>query len=108
VPDKGTFRNPLIHEIAKKVKRSAQKKYQDKEIKLFFDPSHSLGPKMRDQIPAAIIAALKMTDDAGFLYDGILVETGTSKTDTDQHITIAELQAVINEVAKFRIILERD
>lgn len=97
VPDKGNYRNAPVHTIAKRVKKNSGNK-------LFFDPSHSYGPKMRDDIPQAIIDAMKMQlDDNEYVYDGVLVETGTSSTDTDQHITIAELKDVIREIAKFRI-----
>ncbi len=108
VPDKGIYRSPVVHQSAKRVKNSAKRKYPNKDIRLFFDPSHSLGPKMREQIPAAIVDALKLRNGEEYLYDGLLVETGTSTTDTEQHITLTELRKVIDEIAKFRIIMERE
>ena len=48
------------------------------------------------------IEAMRMTVDNQFLYTGILVETGTSITDTKQHITVDELQLMLNEISKFR------
>lgn len=96
VPDKGNYRNAPVHMIARRVKQTTGNT-------LFFDPSHSYGPKMRDEIPKAIIDALKMKlNEEEYVYDGVLVETGTSSTDTDQHITVAELKDVIKEVSKWR------
>jgi hypothetical protein len=96
VPGKGNFRNAPVHHIAKRVKK-------DSNVKLFFDPSHSYGPKMRDHIVTAVIDAMKMkTADDEFLYDGVLIETGTSSTDTEQHITIDELRLLTAEIAAFR------
>ncbi len=96
VPGKGNFRSAPVHHIAKRVKN-------DTNVKLFFDPSHSYGPKMRDHIVSAVIAAMKMkTSDDEFLYDGVLIETGTSSTDTEQHITVDELRMLTAELAKFR------
>lgn len=96
VPGKGNFRNAPVHAIAKRVKK-------DTKVKLFFDPSHSYGPKMRDNIVEAVVAAMKMKISGDeFLYDGVLIETGTSTTDTDQHITVLELQKLTRELARFR------
>lgn len=96
VPGKGNFRNAPVHHIAKRVKK-------DSGVKLFFDPSHSYGPKMRDHIVIAVVEAMKMkADNNTFLYDGVLVETGTSTTDTEQHITVDELRTLTSELAKFR------
>jgi 3-deoxy-D-arabino-heptulosonate 7-phosphate (DAHP) synthase len=102
---KGDFRNAVFHNLARRTKIAVEAKYPDKKIRLFFDPSHSYGPKLKAQIPSAIVEAMKMTISEGeHLYDGILVETGTSQTDTEQHITVAELEWVVQELAKFRII----
>ena len=102
VPGKGNYRNAPVHTIAKRVKK-------DTGVKLYFDPSHSYGPKMRDDIPQAIIEAMKMkTSDNEYVYDGVLVETGTSSTDTDQHITIAELRDVIGGIASERELVSPD
>lgn len=96
VPEKGDFRNALVHNVAKRTKLATG-------CKLYFDPSHSYGPKLRDKIPQGIIEALRMKiDEYNYLYDGVLVETGNSKTDTDQHITIKELEDTLKEVSKFR------
>ncbi|CAN5173083.1 hypothetical protein BH09PAT2_BH09PAT2_00690 [soil metagenome] len=95
VPGKGNYRNAPVHKIAKRVKKNTG-------VKLFFDPSHSFGPKMRDSIPQAVIEAMKMTLDGQYLYDGVLIETGTSATDTDQHITMDELREIVKEIATFR------
>jgi len=96
VPGKGDFRNALIHNISKRVKK-------DKHVKLFFDPSHTYGPKLRSQIVDATTNAMrmKMSDDE-FLYDGVLIEVGNSKTDTEQHVTISELEGMVKNISKFR------
>lgn len=96
VPEKGDHRNALVHEV---VKRLAKKVPQAGR---FFDPSHSLGPKLRDNIVQTTIEAMKMTVGNDFLYTGILIEAGTSTTDTNQHITIDELKLMLNEIGKFR------
>ena len=102
ITGKGKFRNIPIHESAVKVKKKTG-------IKMFFDPSHSLGPFLRDQIVDQTISATQMqTSNGEFLYDGILIEVGTSKTDTEQHITIEELQRICDEVAQFRNLIGPD
>ncbi len=96
VPGKGNFRNAPVHHIAKRVKK-------DTNVKLFFDPSHSFGPKLRDHIVEAVINAMEMkTEDDEYLYDGVLIETGTSSTDTEQHITVDELRFLTKQLAKKR------
>lgn len=93
---KGKFRYPPVHDSAEKVKKISGRK-------MFFDPSHSFGKLLRDEIVKETIIAMKMkTADDDYLYDGILIEVGTSQTDTDQHITLEELQELCNEIAKFR------
>jgi len=95
-PGKGNYRNIPIHQIAKRTKLTTG-------AKLYFDPSHIYGSKMRDDIVDATIAAMKMKiDESTYLYDGILIETGTSKTDTDQHISLIELEGLVTQLAKFR------
>ncbi len=99
LPDKGQYRNLPIHQTAKRTKV----RHADSNIKLFFDPSHSLGPKMRDQMVEETVKAMKMKiDEDTFLYDGILIEVGTAKCDTLQHITLPEMQNMIDELAEFR------
>jgi hypothetical protein len=99
LPDKGEFRNLPIHFAAQRTKiRNAHR-----NLSLFFDPSHSLGPKMRDKIVDMTVEAMKMKiNDNEFLYDGVLVEVGTAKCDTHQHITVAELQNLADRLAEFR------
>lgn len=85
VEGKGKFRHLPVHDSAEKVKKM-------KGVKMFFDPSHTHGRFMRDQIVEQAVLAMQMkTGDGEYLYDGILIEVGTSKTDTEQHITIEEL-----------------
>ena len=94
--EKGNYRSLPIHCCAKRVKQSTG--YQ-----MMFDPSHSFGPKLRDKIVDGTIEAMKMKLDNGdWLYDGALIEVGTSTTDTEQHITINELSNIIDELSKFR------
>lgn len=95
-PDKGNYRNIPVHEIARKVKHKVP------EAKLYFDPSHSLGPKLRDSIVEETIKVMRMMDGNNFLYDGILIEVGTSQSDTAQHITVNELEGMMKELARFR------
>ncbi len=96
VAGKGKFRYLPVHDSAGKVKKMTG-------VKMFFDPSHSLGRFLRDQIVDQTILAMEMkTNEGEYLYDGILIEVGTSKTDTEQHITIEELQKLCDEIAKFR------
>lgn len=92
------FRSTPIHNIASSTKENTG-------TKLFYDPSHSLGPKLRHRIVKDTIAAMKLTHNGTYLYDGILIEVGNSKTDTDQHITHEELHALVRELSKFRRLL---
>jgi hypothetical protein len=96
IENRGDYRNFPSHESAKIVKKMTG-------TKMFFDPSHSLGSKLRDKIVEYTINSMKMTnDDGSFVYDGILVEVGDSVTDTKQHITIDELRHLCLEISKFR------
>jgi 3-deoxy-D-arabino-heptulosonate 7-phosphate (DAHP) synthase len=98
VPQKGHFRNAPVHEIVKRVKRA------DPKLKIYFDPSHSFGPKLRDKIVQGTIDAMKLTVNGSFLYEGVLIETGTSPSDTNQHITVKELQQMVTQLSDFRLI----
>jgi hypothetical protein len=95
VSEKGDHRNMPVHEIARRVKRATG-------AKLYFDPSHAYGAKMRGAIVPETVKAMQMKDGNGYLYSGILIEVGTSQTDTGQHITVAELQRMVDELAVFR------
>ena len=103
LPDKGDYRNLPIHYTAMRTK------LRNPSVKLYFDPSHSLGPKMRDVIVAKTVEAMKMKtpDGTEFVYDGILIEVGTAKCDTHQHITVAELDQMAQELAEFRTLVGR-
>lgn len=102
VAGKGDYRNQPIHQTAARVKTTTG-------IRMFFDPSHSLGPKMRNQIVDATIAAMQMhMPDGSPLYDGALVEAGDSQTDTGQHITLDELGIMCQEIAKTRTLVGPD
>ena len=96
IAESGMYRNMPLHESAKKIK-------QITGAKMYFDPSHSFGPKLRDKIVLGTLHAMKMMfSENEYLYDGILIEAGTSKTDSGQHITHSELQELVNELAGFR------
>lgn len=94
------YRNFPVHELCKRVKSNIKNE-------MFLDPSHIAGPKKRSEIVDFTIDAMKIKHElGGFLYDGILLETGTSKSDTDQHITHLELEEIISKVSSFRKIHE--
>ena len=96
VANKGDYRSLPVHHVAKNAKLATR-------AKLFFDPSHSYGSHLRDSIVKGTIEAMKIKiDEDNFLYDGILIEAGHARTDTEQHITIKELQFMCNELVKFR------
>ena len=96
VPGKGEFRNAVVHNIAQRVKKTTG-------AKLFFDPSHSYGPRLRSQIVRAVVEAMRMKKSSDeFLYDGVLVEVGTSVTDAEQHISVQELRELVSVLATFR------
>jgi hypothetical protein len=96
VPGKGNYRNAIAHEIMKRVKPRVP------HAKMYFDPTHSIGPKMRHKIIEETIAAMKMKVGNEFLYDGLLMEAGTSPTDTDEHVTTKELHDLVQELSTFR------
>jgi len=99
VAESGLYRNLPLHYSAMKVKELSGKK-------MYFDPSHTFGPKMKDKIVEGTLDAMKMMlNPDEYLYDGILIEAGTSDTDTQQHITHGELQKLMTELSKFRDIV---
>lgn len=101
VPGKNDYRNAPVHNIAMQMKKTTG-------AQVYYDPSHAHGPKMRHSIPEETIAAMKLkTDETTYLYDGILIEVGTSSTDTEQHISIEELQIMVDELATFRDLKSR-
>ncbi len=70
---------------------------------VWIDPSHIFGKALRDEIVERTLEALELRlDDGRYLYDGLLVEVGTSQTDTDQHITIEELEGLIEAIKRQR------
>jgi len=96
VPEKGDLRSLPLHAVAKRTKEKTG-------ARLFFDPSHSYGPKMRGEIKDAAIKAAKMkVNDNEYLYDGILIEVGKSQIDSKQHISIKELEDLVKELSNFR------
>lgn len=98
VPEKGPYRNLPVHKVAERTKASLPD-----GVRMYFDPSHTLGPKKRDEIVEATIEALLLRDGKNnFIYDGALIEAGNSTTDTDQHLTLDEVEILARELARFR------
>ncbi len=96
VHDKKNFRNVPIHNTAGRVKLATG-------CRLYFDPSHVHGPRMKEEIVPATIRAMNMKiSNDEYLYDGILIEVGSSRTDTEQHISINELAEIAERVREFR------
>ena len=96
VPRNHDYRNAIAHEIMKRIKQKAP------FAKMYFDPTHTIGPKMRHTIVDETISAMKLKVGEDFLYDGLLIEAGTSPTDSDEHVTIEELQFLVKELSSFR------
>ncbi len=96
VPREGDSRNAIAHEIMKRVKQKVP------GIKMYFDPTHSIGPKLRHTIVDETIAAAKIQIDNNFLYDGLLMEAGNSPTDTAEHVTVDELKQLVIDLSTFR------
>lgn len=96
VPGRGDYRNAIAHEIMKRVKTKLP------QAKMFFDSTHSIGPKMRHRIVTETMEAMTLTVGDNYLYDGLLMEAGDSPTDTDEHVTIKELDQLVKDLSKFR------
>jgi 3-deoxy-D-arabino-heptulosonate 7-phosphate (DAHP) synthase len=96
VPRQADYRNAIAHEIMKRVKPKVPK------AQMYFDPTHTIGPKLKHIIVDETIAAMKLKSGDGFLYDGVLIEAGTSPTDAGEHLTIDELKYLVKELSKFR------
>ncbi|MCX7955495.1 MAG: hypothetical protein N2593_00055 [Patescibacteria group bacterium] len=93
---KDAYRNFPVHKNVEKIKQKIK-------AKIFFDPSHIHGPKLKHKIIKETIKAMKMKiNNNEYLYDGILIEVGTSKTDTNQHISLKETEILIKELSSFR------
>ena len=102
LPNKGEYRNLPIHLTAMRTK------LKNPGIELLYDPSHALGPKMRDKIIDKTVEAMKMrVDDENYLYDGVLIEVGTAKCDTHQHISVEELKELVQKLSEFRTFAPR-
>jgi hypothetical protein len=98
VPGRGEYRNAIIHEIMKRIKMKIPK-----SNRLYFDPTHTIGPVMRHKIIDEIIRSMKMKIGDEFLYDGILMEAGSSSpVDLGEHVTIDELKQLVVDLSKFR------
>ncbi|MEA3357402.1 MAG: hypothetical protein U9Q67_03110, partial [Patescibacteria group bacterium] len=88
-------RNLPVHEIAYKVKKTTG-------TKLYFDPSHIYGPRLKGRIIDETLQALALVVQNEFLYDGLLIEVGDSRTDSAQHISIADLTNLCQRLSLFR------
>jgi len=96
IPDKNDYRNIAVHQTAARVK-------QRTNSPMMYDPSHIHGAKLRDSIVQKTIEAMHIKMQSGqYLYDGILVEVGTAKSDTAQHLTLEELHTLCQRIAEFR------
>lgn len=96
VDGKGDYRNKPDHEIVKRVKQITGRK-------MFFDPSHICGHKLKNAIVQQTLDAINMKDlDGDYLYEGILIEVGSSQTDTDQHISVKELRSLLKGISRTR------
>jgi hypothetical protein len=97
VPGKGDYRNAIIHHIMKRVKSRIP------HGKIYFDPTHTIGPVMRHKIIDEIIEAMNLKVGNEFLYDGLLIEAGSSSpVDIGEHITVAELKELVTTLSTFR------
>jgi 3-deoxy-D-arabino-heptulosonate 7-phosphate (DAHP) synthase len=92
ITQKGNYRYAPSHKSAARIKKLTG-------CEMLFDPSHSFGKLMRDEIVSRTIEAMKLKTEDGYLYDGIMIEVGTSPTDTDQHITIDEFKALCKSLS---------
>jgi len=96
IPDKNNYRNVPVHYAASRVKNASKSS-------MLYDPSHIHGPKKRDEIVQKTVEAMKLKNlDGDYLYDGVLVEVGTAKSDTDQHLSLRELHTLCQQLAEFR------
>ncbi|MCL1857329.1 MAG: hypothetical protein FWF84_06815 [Kiritimatiellaeota bacterium] len=96
IATKGHYRNLPLHNLAARVKLNTG-------AKMFFDPSHSFGPKMREHIVQGTVNAMLLkTPNGDYIYDGILIEAGSSQTDTAQHVTLDELRTLAQKLVKIR------
>ncbi|HVA96756.1 MAG TPA: hypothetical protein VND99_03810 [Candidatus Acidoferrales bacterium] len=104
VPGRGDYRNAITHEIMKRIKKKIPK-----SNRLYFDPTHSIGPVMRHKIIDEIISAMQLRSGNEYLYDGILMEAGSSSpVDLGEHVTLAELKELVKDLSSFRVLRSPD
>jgi 3-deoxy-D-arabino-heptulosonate 7-phosphate (DAHP) synthase len=102
VKHKGDYRSLPVHDIAIRAKSQTN-------LGLYFDPSHSLGSKLRDRIVDETVEVMKMrTKDGSYVYNGLLIEVGKAQTDMDQHITVREYKELAQKLSTFRDIVPAD
>lgn len=99
VYNKGDYRSLPVHDKAQKIKEITK-------AKVYFDPSHALGPKLRHKIAGAVIKAMKIKiNKTDYLYDGILIEVGHSQTDADQHLSVDEFKELCHHLSEIRTLI---
>lgn len=93
---KAPFRNIPNHVASMRMKALG--------YEVFFDPSHTFGKDLRDEIVQRTLEVLEMRapGEEEYLYSGILIEVGNSQTDTGQHISIIELRELIAGIRRQR------
>jgi hypothetical protein len=101
IEDKGDYRNLPIYFTAERIKKKR------KNVKLYFDPSHSLGPLLREHIIEETVKACNRVifnsqGQLEYAIDGILLEVGTAQCDTDQHLTVEEFYRLCHLLAETR------
>jgi hypothetical protein len=97
VPGRGDYRNAIIHHIMKRVKSKIP------HGKIYFDPTHTIGPVMRHKIVDEIIESMRLKVGNEFLYDGLLMEAGSSSpVDIGEHLTIKELRELVDTLSEYR------
>lgn len=98
VPGRGNYRTAQIHEVMKRIKERAR------HAKIFFDPTHSIGPKMRHVIFDETVNAMKIKNNNGeYLYDGLLIESASSSpVDFGEHLSLPELELLVSALCGFR------
>lgn len=97
VPGRGDYRNAQVHEVMKRIK------IRIPNAKIFFDPTHSIGPQMRHVIFDEALEAMRTKVDSSYLYDGLLIEAASSSpVDIGEHLTLEELKLLVNQLETFR------
>lgn len=107
VPEKGDYRNLPLHQTTARVKAAVQALYPGLEILAYIDPSHTNGKARRREIVEFTLESMALQHEGEFVYDGVLIEAGTSDTDTEQHITVGELTNLVWDLSLKREVRQR-